>query len=64
MVIASDKGIQEPEILAECSKFLNFINVYYIMDKDDLLTECESPMDDEIKFQKLIRNNKYSYVRG
>jgi len=64
VVVAFDKGITEPDILQECAKFLDCIEVYYLMDKGDLLEEKESPMDDFDKFQTLMENNKYLFIRG
>lgn len=64
VIIAFDKDIIEEEVLKECNKFMNCINVYYIIDKDNCLNEKESPMDNPEKFQTLIENNKYLYIRG
>ena len=64
VVVAFDKDIVESEVLNECKKFLDCVEVYYIIDKDGILNEKESPMDDGDKFQKLMENNKYSYIRS
>ena len=64
MVIAFDKDISETAIIMECDKFIDCIDVYYILDKDGLLNEKESPMDDKGKFKKLFENNRYSFVKG
>ena len=64
VIIAFDKDITESDVLKECAGFMDCVDVYYIMDKDNLLTEKESPMDNMAVFQRLINNNKYAYVRG
>ena len=73
VVIAFDKDVKEKivygeigkdtTVLAECYKFLNFVDVEYILDKDDLLDETESPADNYSKWTKLYNNNRYSFVR-
>ena len=64
VVVAFDKGITEADVLHECDKFMDCINTYYLIDKDDLLEEKDSPMDDFDKFQMLMENNKYLFIRG
>jgi len=64
VIVAFDKDISEKEVLKECDKFMHCINVYYIMDKDGLLGEKESPMDNGDKFKILFENNIYPYVKG
>jgi len=64
VIIAFDKDITESDILIECAKFMNNINMYYIMDKDGLLEGKQSPMDDTMKFERLLKNNKYTYTRS
>ena len=64
VVLAFDKDILEEDVLKECCKFMDYIDVCYILDKDNILNEKESPMDDKAKFKRLIENNKYVYVRG
>jgi hypothetical protein len=63
VIVAFDKDVTEEEILKECSKFMDCVDVYYIWDRDNLLQGKASPMDDGRLFQRLINNNKYSYVR-
>lgn len=73
VVIAFDKDVKEKveygeicndtTVLAECYKFLNFVTVEYIMDKDNLLEENEAPCDNRIKWEKLYSSNRYCFVR-
>jgi DNA primase len=64
VVVAFDKDVEEADVLQECAKFMDCINVHYLMDKDNLLEEKESPMDDADKFQTMMENNKYIFVRS
>jgi DNA primase len=64
VIVAFDKDISENDILRECAKFIDCVTVSYIMDKDGVLDEKESPMDNRNSFRKLITSNKYSYVKG
>jgi DNA primase len=64
IVIAFDKDVTEADVLQECAKFMDCINVHYLMDKNNLLKEKESPMDDMDKFQTLMEQNKYIFIRG
>lgn len=45
VVIALDKDVAEKDIKLECNKLKMFKNVYYIYDKNDLLGEKDSPID-------------------
>jgi DNA primase len=64
VVIAFDKDVPEEEVLKECARFMDCINIQYIIDKNEILDEKESPMDNRLKFFKLFNDNKYSYVKG
>lgn len=64
VIIAFDEDIDEIDVIIECDKFMDYVDIYYLMDKDNILGEKESPMDDGGKFKKLMENNKYAYVRS
>lgn len=62
VTIAFDKDVNTDEIMKECKDLAPLCkNVYYIIDKENILDEKESPMDDPNKWAKLYNNNKYKY---
>lgn len=60
IVIAFDKDVKIDEITKELEKFETEHNLYYIYDKNNLLEEKESPMDNQEKWIKLY-NSKILY---
>lgn len=60
--IAYDKDVEEYVLIDECikiKKILPDVNIYYILDIDNLLNEKESPIDKDLKtFNKLLKNIK------
>ena len=62
ITIAFDKDVSYEEIISECKKFDNRIEVYYIWDKDNLLKGKESPMDKGIEvFNLLYTKYRFKY---
>jgi len=61
IILALDKDRIIDDIEAECDKFLPQIPVWYIYDKDNILNEKESPIDNWDKFQLLKKNNTYKF---
>lgn len=62
IVFAYDKDVEENEVVKECKSVAPFCtNVYYIIDKNNILGEKESPMDVPRKWERLYENNKYIY---
>lgn len=59
LIICFDKDKTEDEVICEVEKFLEQVPVYYMIDKDNLLAEKESPADDWNKWDILLRNNVY-----
>jgi DNA primase len=59
LIICFDKDKTEDEVMCEAQKFLEQVPVYYMIDRDNLLTEKESPADDWNKWEILIENNVY-----
>ena len=62
IIYRDESGDKHDDIETECKKFESWVNVYYLLDKDNLLNEKESPSDSIDKFEKLIKNNKYRYI--
>ena len=44
--------------------FMDGVNVYAIIDKDNVLDEKESPSDSPQKWQHLVKNNVYKIKGG
>lgn len=61
IIICFDKDIKLDQIQKECSKFPEWINVKYMYDKNNILTDKESPSDNNKNFEYLLKNNIYSY---
>jgi DNA primase len=59
LIVCFDKDKTEDEVKNEIDKFLEQVPVYYMIDKDGLLGEKESPADDWNKWEVLIKNNVY-----
>ena len=62
-ILALDKDVQEDELKDIASMFMEGINVYAIIDKDNILDEKESPSDNPAKWEHLIKHNIYK-IRG
>lgn len=63
-IFAYDKDVEEDELKAIANMFMGGIAIYAIIDKDNILTEKESPSDDAQKWQHLIKNNIYKIKGG
>ena len=63
-IFAYDKDVQEDELKEISAMFMNGIDVYAIIDKDDILDEKESPSDNPDKWWRLTKNNIYQINRG
>ena len=59
LIICFDKDKSEEDVKNEIDKFMEQVPVHYIIDKDDLLEEKESPADDWSKWEVLIKKNVY-----
>lgn len=63
VTFAFDKDVKEDIVRGQCSEISNLCkSVYYILDKDNILSEKESPMDDPKKWEYLYTHNKYKYI--
>jgi DNA primase len=54
-IIAFDKDVNEDELQDVADMFMDGINVYAVIDKDNLLNEKESPMDRQDAWEKLYK---------
>lgn len=52
-----DKDVKREELIELSEKFIDCINIYAVIDTDNILNEKESPTDNPVKFQKLLENN-------
>lgn len=61
IVIIYDKDVKEEDVYKECEKFYNIRNVYFVIDRWDLLGEKESPADKENKVFNFMWKHKIKY---
>lgn len=59
IVFCFDKDISEEELQNITGGFMDGIDVYAILDKDNILDEKKSPSDDPKKWSYLVKNNIY-----
>lgn len=63
VIFAYDKDVPEDEVIKECKSIAPLCkSVYYIIDKDNILNDKESPMDNPTKWEMLYSRNKYIYI--
>lgn len=58
-IFAFDKDVEQKELESIADMFIDGVPVYAIIDKDNILSEKESPSDDPNKWMKLVTNNIY-----
>jgi DNA primase len=63
IVVCFDKDINQKEIEQECSKFDKRIPIEYLLDTNNILTEKQSPSDNIEKFNYLVNNCKFVYIK-
>lgn len=63
-ILAFDKDVDEEELQNIASMFMDGIDVYAIIDRDDILDEKESPSDAPNKWCHLVKNNIYKVKRN
>ena len=64
IVFCFDKDIGEEELRDIANRFMDGIDVYAMIDKDNILGEKESPSDDSKKWKHLIKNSIYNISKG
>jgi len=55
-ILAFDKDVEEDELQDIANMFIDGINVYAVIDKDNLLDEKESPMDRQDVWERLYKD--------
>lgn len=63
LILALDKDRTLEEIKSECNKFLPQVSLWYMYDKDNILSDKSSPIDNWEKFQLLKKNNIYRFKK-
>jgi DNA primase len=56
---AFDRDVTQKELEDKANMFVGGIPIYAIIDTDNILEEKQSPMDDPIKWEHLVKNNIY-----
>lgn len=59
IIFCFDKDVEQTELEELADRFIESVNIYAIIDKNNILEEKESPSDNPDKFVELERNNKY-----
>lgn len=59
IIFAFDKDVKKEELKEIANRFIKGCPVYCVYDKDDILDEKESPMDNKDKWNTLVHNNIY-----
>lgn len=62
ITIAFDKDVDEKEVREQCAKFKGIRNIYYIIDKDNLLGEKDAPTDKGDKIYQELYKKRIKYV--
>ena len=64
IVFCFDKDISEEDLQHIAGQFMTGVDIYAIIDKDDILDTKESPSDDVCKWSKLLKNHVYKIDKG
>lgn len=59
LIFCFDKDVKQSEIEELADRFIENIDIYALIDKDNILGCKESPTDDPQKFKRLNEQNKY-----
>lgn len=63
-IFAYDQDVSADELKEISKMFMEGIDVYAIIDEENILDEKESPSDDSGKFQYLVKNHVYKISKG
>ena len=58
-VLTYDQDVSEAELKSISGMFMDGISVYAIIDRNNILSEKESPSDNPDKWVKLVKNHIY-----
>ena len=64
IVFCFDKDISEKDLQNIAKQFMNGVDIYAILDKDDILDTKESPSDNTRKWMKLLESHVYKLDKG
>ena len=59
IVLAMDKDVTKEELETIADRFPDELPIYYIYDEEDILDNKESPSDNPVKWEHLVKNNIY-----
>lgn len=59
IIFVFDKDVDKKELESIANKFIDEVDVYALIDKDNILSDKQSPTDDMSKFEILLKNNIY-----
>lgn len=59
IVFCYDKDVSMHELEEISNRFIDGVHIYAMIDEDNILNDKESPSDNSMKFQRLIKNNVY-----
>lgn len=59
IIFVFDKDVEKEELESIAKRFIDEVEVYALIDKDNILSEKQSPTDDMSKFEKLLNENIY-----
>lgn len=59
IIFVFDKDVEKEELDSIAKRFIDEVEIYALIDKDDILSEKESPTDNIEKFEQLLDKNIY-----
>lgn len=59
IIFVFDKDVEKEELDSIAKRFIDEVDIYALIDKDDILSEKESPTDNIEKFEQLLDKNIY-----
>lgn len=59
IIFVFDKDVEKEELDSIAKRFIDEVEIYALIDKDDILSEKESPTDNIEKFEQLLNKNIY-----
>ena len=59
IIFVFDKDVEKEELDSIAARFIDEVEIYAIIDENNILSEKQSPTDDMSKFEKLLAENLY-----